>query len=127
MLKAMSLIAVAAVGLAACSGPESQLDGDLNIGGTEPAFWGVEVRRAEGKSKISIVGEPAFEGQLPVKTRGAEGSFMMTSATSQGDFAMMFTPKECFDGLAESARPWTVSVEWKGEILQGCAEPIGAG
>jgi uncharacterized membrane protein len=36
---------------------------------------------------------------------------------------MSVTQKECFDGLAETARPWSVTAMWKGEILNGCATP----
>lgn len=122
MLKTLSILAIAAMSLAACSA-EGELDGDLEIGGTDPAPWTVEVHRAENKATISIVGEASFEGALPVKSKGEKDALLLTSKTPQGDFVMTFTHKECFDGLAENARPWTVTAIWKSETLLGCAQP----
>ena len=123
MLKPASVLALAALALAACSA-EGDLAGDLEIGGTEPAYWTVQVQHATGKSTISILGEPSFEGELPVKTKGEGDAILLTSKLPDGDFVMSFTHKECFDGLAEVARPWTVTVTWNGEILNGCARPV---
>ena len=123
MLKPVSALAFAALALAACSNAEADLDGDLEVAGTDPAYWAVQVEREANKATISILGEPSFEGEAPVKERGEGGATMLTSKTPQGDFAMSFTQKECFDGLADTARPWTVTVTWKGEILNGCAYP----
>lgn len=122
MLKPIAILALAALGLCACSGA-GELDGNLDIGGMEPANWTVEINRDEAKSIISILGEPSFEGALPVKSNGEGGTVLLTSKTDQGDFVMILTHKECFDGLAEAARPWAVSVTWKGETLTGCAVP----
>ena len=121
MLKSIIAVAAAAFTLTACSSPEAELDGDIDVGGMDPANWTVEVRRATGKSVISILGEPSFEGSLPVKSDGADGAVLMTSTTPKGDFVMNFTRAECFDGLSETARPWTVTVNWNGETLNGCA------
>jgi uncharacterized membrane protein len=123
MLKLVPALAAAIMALAACSNAEADLDGDLDVGGTEPAYWTVQVEREAGKSLISILGEASFEGEAPVRSRGEGGAILLTSKTQQGDFVMTFTQKECFDGLAEPARPWTVTVMWKGEILNGCAMP----
>lgn len=123
MLKSVSVLALSVFALAACSA-EGDLAGDLEIGGTDPAYWTVQIKHETGKSAISILGEPAFEGDLPVKTAGEGGAVILTSKTPQGEFAMTFTHKECFDGLAEDARPWTVTVRWNGEILNGCAKPV---
>jgi len=120
MLKSLSLIAFAALGLAACTAAEAELDGDLEGGAADP-YWTFEVVRDENRTTISIVGDPAVQGALPVKTRGEKDEIILTSATPEGDFAMRLTHKECYDGLAETPRPWTVSVDWKGETLQGCA------
>ena len=123
MLKPAAALAIAFLGLAACSA-EGELNGDLEVGGTDPASWTVQVKKAENKSIIAIVGEAQFEGALPVKSSGEGGAILLTSKTAQGDFVMSFTHKECFDGLADVARPWTVTVNWKGEMLQGCARPL---
>lgn len=123
MLKRVPALAVAIMALAACSNAEADLDGDLDVGGTEPAYWTVQVQREAGKSLISILGEASFEGEAPVRSQGEDGAILLTSKTQQGDFVMTFTQKECFDGLAEPARPWTVTATWKGEILNGCAMP----
>lgn len=122
MIKPVALVALAVLGLSACSA-EGDLDGNLDVGGMDPASWTVEVNHQQGKSLISILGEPSFEGALPVKSKGEGGAIVLTSKTDQGDFAMTMTHKDCFDGLAEAARPWTVTVAWKGEILNGCATP----
>jgi uncharacterized membrane protein len=90
---------------------------------TDPAYWTVQVEREANKSIISIIGDAQFEGEAPVKSSGENGATRLTSKTEQGDFVMNFTQKECFDGLAETARPWTVTVTWKGEIYNGCAFP----
>lgn len=123
MLKSVSVLVFAVAALAACSNAAADLDGDLEIGGTDPAYWTVQVERDAGKSMISILGEPSLEGEAPVRSQGDAGAFLLTSKTPQGDFVMTFTQKECFDGLAENARPWSVIATWKGEILNGCATP----
>lgn len=123
MLKLIPALAIAVTALAACSNADADLDGDLDVGGTEPAYWTVQVERETGKSRISILGEASFEGEAPVRSPGEDGAILLTSKTPQGDFVMTFTQKECFDGLAEPARPWTVTAVWKGEVLNGCAMP----
>lgn len=124
MFKPVAILALAALGLSGCSA-EGDLAGNVEVGGTDPAYWTAQINREEGKVVISILGEPSFEGALPVKSSGAGGAVLLTSKTGQGDFVMNLTHKECFDGLAESARPWAVTVTWKGEILNGCAMPKG--
>jgi len=123
MFKRVSALALSVLILAACSNADADLDGDLEVGGTEPAYWTVQVDREANKATISILGEASFEGEAPVKSRGEGGAHLLTSKTPEGDFVMSFTQKECFDGLAENARPWSVTVTWKGEILSGCAFP----
>lgn len=122
MLKPAALFVLAALGLSACSA-EGDLAGNLEVGGTDPAYWTAQINHDEGKVVISILGEPSFDGALPVKSSGEGGAILLTSKTDQGDFVMKMTHKDCFDGLAETARPWTVTVTWKGEILNGCAVP----
>lgn len=122
MLKPAALFALAALGLSACSA-EGDLAGNLEVGGTEPAYWTAQINHDEGKVVISILGEPSFDGALPVKSSAAGGAILLTSKTDQGDFVMNLTHKDCFDGLAETARPWSVTVTWKGETLNGCAVP----
>lgn len=123
MLKPFSVFAFAVIALAACSNPAGDLDGNLEIGGTDPAYWTVQVDRETGKSLISMLGAASLEGEAPVRSQGEAGAFLLTSKTPQGDFVMTFTQKECFDGLAETPRPWSVTATWKGEILNGCATP----
>jgi uncharacterized membrane protein len=124
MLKPVSVLTIAVLALAACSNAGADLDGDLEIGGTEPAYWTVQVERETDKSLISILGEPSLEGGAPVRSQGEAGAILLTSKTPQGDFVMTLTQKECFDGLADNARPWAVTATWKGEILNGCATPL---
>lgn len=122
MLKPVFVAALAAFGLCACSA-DGDLSGNLEIGGTEPAYWTVVIDHAQARTTISILGAANLEGGLPVKSSGEGGAVLMTTKTEQGDFVMTFTHKECFDGLAETARPWTVTATWKGEALSGCAVP----
>ena len=121
MLKPVAVLAFSAIALAACSNAAADLDGNLEIGGTDPAYWTVQVDRETGKSLISILGAASLAGEAPVRSQGDAGVFVLTSKTPQGDFVMNVTQKECFDGLAETARPWSVTAMWKGEILNGCA------
>jgi uncharacterized membrane protein len=123
MLKPAAVLAFSAIALVACSNPAADLDGNLEIGGTDPAYWTVQVDRETGKSLISILGAASLEGEAPVRSQDEAGAFLLTSKTPQGDFVMTVTQKECFDGLAETARPWSVTATWKGEILNGCATP----
>lgn len=123
MLKPVAVLASSAIALAACSNAAADLDGNLEIGGTDPAYWTVQVDREAGKSLISILGAASLEGEAPVRSQGDTGVFVLTSKTPQGDFVMSVTQKECFDGLAETARPWSVTATWKGESLNGCATP----
>lgn len=122
MLKPIAISILAALGLCACSA-EGDLAGNLEVGGMDPAYWTVQVDQETGKAVISILGEPSIEGALPVKSPGEDGAVLLTSKTDQGDFVMSLTHKECFDGLAEAARPWAVTATWKGEVLNGCAVP----
>ncbi len=122
MLKPVAIFAVAVFALCACSA-EGDLAGNLEVGGMDPAYWTVQVDHETGKAVISVLGEPSIEGALPVKSAGEGGAVLLTSKTDQGDFVMSLTHKECFDGLAEAARPWAVSAMWKGEVLNGCAVP----
>jgi len=123
MLKQVSVLVFAVIAVAACSNAAADLDGNLEIGGTDPAYWTVQVERETGKSLISILGAASIEGEAPVRSQGEAGAFLLTSKTPQGDFVMTLTQKECFDGLAETARPWSVIATWKGETLNGCATP----
>lgn len=124
MLKPVLVLTFVVLALTACSNAGADLDGNLEIGGTEPAYWTVQVERETNKSLISILGEPSLEGEAPVRSQGEAGAILLTSKTPQGDFVMTLTQKECFDGLAETARPWSVTATWKGEILNGCATPL---
>lgn len=117
---------IALVGLlAACSPSDAELDGDLEVNGMEPAFWGVKVVRAENKTTIAVLGERDIVGELPVKTK-ADKATVLTSKTPEGDFVMTVTQGDCQDGLGEREYHWSVSAAWKGETLQGCAAPMKA-
>lgn len=125
MLKPI-LASIALVGLlAACSPGDAELDGDLEINGMEPAFWGVKVVRAENKTTIAVLGERDIAGELPVKSKGDKAT-ILTSKTPDGDFVMTLTQGACKDGLGEREYHWSVSAAWKGETLKGCAAPAKA-
>ena len=113
----------AAFAMAACTPADAALDGDLEIAGMEPAFWGVIVDRTVGTSAINIDFKPEFNGTVPVKSKAEDGSILLTSQTPEGDFVMKLTQKDCLAGLDNKAKfDWAVSVDWKGETWTGCAK-----
>lgn len=111
--------------LAACSPGDAELDGDLEINGMDPAFWGAKVVRAENKTTIAVLGERDIVGELPVKSK-AEKATILTSKTPNGDFVMTLTQGDCEDGLGEREYHWSVVASWNGETLKGCAAPVKA-
>lgn len=114
---------VAAVAIAACTPADAALDGDLEIAGMEPAFWGVIVDHTAGTSAINIDFKPEFNGTAPVKSKAEDGSILLTSQTPEGDFVMKLKQEECLAGLDNKAKyDWAVSVDWKGETWTGCAK-----
>jgi len=121
MLKFACGIAALALVLSACTPADAELDGDLEINGMEPAFWGVKVSRADKTAAIAVAGERDIAGELPVKTRGEKDATILTSKTPDGDFVMTLRNEPCEDGLGEREYHWSVSAAWKGEILKGCA------
>jgi len=113
----------AAMSLAACTPADAALDGDLEIAGMEPAFWGVIVDRAADTSAINIDFKPEFNGTAPIKSKAEDGSVVLTSKTPEGDFVMKLKQEECLAGLDNEAKfDWAVSVDWKGETWTGCAK-----
>ena len=108
MLKTI-FASIALVGLlAACSPGDAELDGDLEVNGMEPAFWGVKVIHAENKTTIAVLGERDITGELPVKSK-ADKATVLTSKTPEGDFVMTLTQGDCQDGLGEREYHWSVS------------------
>ena len=126
MLKSVCATVVLAMSLAACSPPDAELDGDIEINGMEPAFWGVKVARAAKTTSIAVLGERDIVGEPPVKTKGDKDATILTSKTSEGDFVMTLRQEKCEDGLGEREYHWSVVADWKGEKLSGCAAPVKA-
>ena len=120
---AFASVALAAL-LAACSPADAELDGDLEVNGMDPAFWGVKVSRATKSTSIAVLGERDIAGELPVKSKGAQSDVVLTSKTPDGDFIMTLRQEDCQDGLGEREYHWSVTASWKGETLKGCASPI---
>lgn len=112
--------------LAACSPVDAELDGDLEVNGMDPAFWGVKVVRAQNVTTIAVLGERDIAGELPVKSKGADEAFLLTSKTPEGDFVMTLRHEPCQDGLGEREYQWSATADWKGETLKGCAAPVKA-
>lgn len=123
MLKLAYASAALIVLLAACTPADAELDGDLEINGMEPAFWGVKVVRAQNLTTIAVLGEKDIAGELPVKTKGEKDAIILTSKTPDGDFVMTLRQQPCEDGLGERKYNWSVAANWKGEKLIGCAAP----
>ena len=110
--------------LAACSPADAELDGDLEVNGMDPAFWGVKITRAAKTTSIAVLGERDIAGELPVKSKGAENAVLLTSKTPEGDFVMTLRQEDCKDGLGEREYHWSATASWKGETLKGCASPV---
>lgn len=124
MLKLACAAAAFAALLAACTPADAELDGDLEINGMEPAFWGVKVARAQNKTAIAVLGAKDIAGELPVKSKGEKDVTVLTSKTPEGDFVMTLSQGKCEDGLGEREYHWSVLATWKGETLKGCAAPM---
>jgi uncharacterized membrane protein len=126
MRKAALVLALLAACLPpACTPPDAALDGDLEIAGMDPAFWGVKVERSADRIVISINFEPDFTGSAPVKTANEDGSYLLTSSTPKGDFVMRLEKTACLSGLDnDMAFDWSVSLDWAGETWKGCAKPV---
>ena len=127
MLKVAFASAALVALLAACTPADAELDGDLEVNGMDPAFWGVKVARAQNSTTIAVLGERDIAGELPVKSKGPGNAVLMTSRTPEGDFVMTLHQEACKDGLGERAYNWSVTVDWKGEMLTGCAAPAAFG
>lgn len=126
MRLAAAAIALISVGLiSACTPADAVLDGDIEIAGMDPAFWGVKVQRAQDRAVISINFEPDFNGSEPVKGKLEDGTVTLTSTTPKGEFVMKLKQGKCLAGL-DNDMPfdWTVSVDWEGETWTGCAKPV---
>lgn len=124
MLKLACASAALIALLAACSPADAELDGDLEINGMEPAFWGVKIVRAQKITTIAVLGERDIAGELPVKSKGEKDATILTSKTPEGDFVMTLRQGPCEDGLGERAYNWSVVANWKGEKLSGCAAVV---
>lgn len=125
-IAAIALFSAAVMGsLAACTPADAPLDGDLEIAGMDPAFWGVKIERGQDRAVISINFEPDFTGSEPVKARLEDGTITLTSATPKGEFVMKLTQGTCLSGLDNAMTlDWSVSVDWEGETWTGCAKPV---
>lgn len=121
MLKFSCGIAALALALSACAPADVELDGDLEINGMDPAFWGAKVTRADKTTVIAVAGARDVAGELPVKTKGEKDATILTSKTPDGDFVMILHKEPCEDGLGEREYHWSVSANWQGEMLKGCA------
>jgi len=126
MRLAAAAIALISTALAsACTPADAVLDGDLEIAGMDPAFWGVKVERGQSRAVISINFEPDFNGSEPVKAQAEDGSVTLTSTTPKGDFVMRLKQGTCLSGLDNAmAFEWSVTVDWEGETWKGCAKPV---
>lgn len=126
MRLAAAAIALISAGLvSACTPADAVLDGDLEIAGMTPAFWGVKVERARDRAVISINFEPDFNGSEPVKAKLEDGTVTLTSTTPRGDFVMKLKQGTCLAGLDnDMPLDWSVSVDWEGETWMGCARPV---
>lgn len=124
MLKFACGFAALALTLAACGPSTSELDGNLEINGMDPAYWGVKVDRAAKTTTIGIIGARDLKGDLPVRSSGEKGAVILTSKTPDGDLVVTLQPEACKDGLGEREYHWSAVASWQGETLKGCAAPV---
>lgn len=124
-LAAAAIALFSAALVTACTPADAVLDGDLEIAGMDPAFWGVKVERAQDRAVISINFEPDFTGSAPVKGKLEDGTVTLTSTTPKGDFVMKLKQAKCLAGLDnDMPYEWSASVDWEGETWTGCAKPV---
>lgn len=123
MLKLTGAAVASALLLAACGPSASELDGNLEVNGMDPVFWGVKVDRAAKTTTVAVVGSRDLQGELPVRSEGEKGAAILTTKTPEGDFVMTLQPEACKDGLGEREYHWSATANWQGETLKGCAAP----
>ncbi len=116
-------LAAIALLLSACGANDAELDGDLEVNGMDPVFWGVQVKRADNMTTITVTGSRDVTGELPVKSKGEKDAVLLTTKTPEGDFVMTVLRGDCKDGLGEREYHWSVSADWQGETLKGCIAP----
>lgn len=127
----MPLLAVTAL-LSACSAePNAALPGNaqddqpfaaigegevVHLLGTEP-FWGGEI--SGGTMHWSTPEDPDGESVAVIRFAGRGG--LSFSGELQGrQFDLTITPASCADGMSDRDYPFTVTVQWGDEQLQGC-------
>ena len=77
MFKPAVILALAALGLCACSA-EGDLDGNLDIGGTDPAYWTFQIDYPHGKAIILLLGHASPALPPPLNLKGQGGSVLTT-------------------------------------------------
>ncbi len=112
--------AIAAPPATATPAVESPLAGDLRILGTEP-FWAIDISKTNNAATFSRPGEADIVLGFPAESPGADGAFVLTSTSPEGDAVMMLRKQECSDGMSDRVYPWAAEVVFKGETLKGCA------
>lgn len=124
MLKIACGFAALCLTLAACGPSSSELEGNLEVNGMDPVFWGAKVDRAAKTTTIAVIGARDLKGELPIKSSGEKGAVILTSKTPEGDFVITLHSEPCKDGLGEREYHWSAVVSWQGETLKGCAAPV---
>lgn len=124
MLKFACGSAALALMLSACGPGSSELDGNLEIIGMDPVFWGAKVDHAAKTTTITVTGARDIKGDLPVKSSGEKGATVLTVKTPDGDFVVTLSSGKCQDGLGEREYHWAAAVTWQNEVLKGCAAPL---
>lgn len=124
MLKPCFGFAALALLLSGCGPSTSELDGNLEVNGMDPVFWGAKVDRSAKTTTIAVIGARDLKGELPTKSSGEKGAVILTSKTPEGDFVITLHAEDCKDGLGEREYHWSALVSWQGETLKGCAAPI---
>jgi len=124
MLKFTCAFAALALSLAACGPSTSELDGNLEITGMDPVFWGAKIDHAAKTTTLTVTGARDVKGELPVKSSGEKGATILTVKTPDGDFVVTLSSGKCQDGLGEREYHWSAVATWQGEALKGCAAAL---
>jgi uncharacterized membrane protein len=123
-----TIMASAALVLAACSQPADKIDPQgkvfdavapdevISLIGTEP-FWGIRI--TGGQASYSHPEHP--EGLDFAVTRFAGNNGLGFSGTLDGQaVAITLTPGECSDGMSDLAYPFVATVAYGEATLRGC-------
>ncbi len=121
MFKFACGLAALALTLAACGPGASELEGNLEITGMDPAYWGVKVDRAAQDDHHRHHRRARSQGRAAGEIRRREGRRRPDVEDARRRFRRHASLEACKDGLGEREYHWSALASWQGETLKGCA------